>query len=253
MVMNNLVAEIAPFYAGVFGKLMLIAVVGVIAFAIRARKTLGFEHLATLFVAVAILLQMGRFATVFAIFAAPIAAAALPKLSDLVLSRRPMQFAAAIATVLIVGRCAINFPRASTTMDAWLTRTGEADSLRYPTDAANYVAMNVPRRTGRMINELTWGGYFIWRFNDDFKVFMDGRTLIYPASFWNKLYLEGEPGRRQMLGPQRADFAILPAQHSLLHKSLEALNWKQVYSDSRAIVLVPPAEARDARACVEDQ
>ena len=184
MVENALVAEIAPFYAGAFGKVMVLTMIALIAFAISARKTLGFEHFAVLFASIAILLQMGRFATVFAIFACPIFAVALPRISDVVLARRPLRLAMMTATLLIISRCAIAFPRPSTTMDAWLTRNGDADSLRFPTAAAAFVERDVPQVHGRVFNELTWGGYLIWRLGDRYQVFMDGRTLIYTPEFW---------------------------------------------------------------------
>lgn len=241
MVRQALVAEIAPFYAGALGKVMLLTIVAIIAFAIRARRALGFEHLAVLFVSLAILLQMGRFATVFAVFAGPIAAIVLPRMSELVLARRPLKVAMAFATILIVGRCAVGFPRASTTMDAWLTRNGTADSLRYPTAAATFVERDVPRVNGRIFNELTWGGYLIWRLGDRYQVFMDGRTLIYTPEFWNTTYItQDDAARDALVRSQRADAAILPLERSRLRDSLLRCGWTEAYADDRARVLVPP-------------
>jgi hypothetical protein len=248
MVENALVAEIAPFYAGAFGKVMLLAMIALVAFAIRARRMLGFEHLAVLFASIAILLQMGRFATVFAIFACPIFAVALPQMRDVVLARRPLKLAMMVAALLIVGRCAIAFPRPSTTMDVWLTRNGDADSLHYPTAAAAFVERDVPRVNGRVFNELTWGGYLIWRLGDRYQVFMDGRTLIYTPEFWQATYVSSdEAGRDAIMRSQPADAAILPLTKSRLHDSLIRSGWHEAYADDRARVLVPPATIREAR------
>lgn len=241
MVQHALVAEIAPFYAGAFGKLMLIAVLTCVGFAIRARRALGFENLAVLFASLAILLQMGRFATVFAIFACPIFAVAMPRMSDVVLVRRPLRLAMTCATLLVVGRCGFGFPRASTTMDAWLTRNGDADSLRYPTAAASFVERSIPRASGRLFNELTWGGYLIWRLGDHYQVFMDGRTLIYTPEFWQATYVDrDEAARDALIHSQRADAAILPRNRSRLRDSLLRAGWTEAYADDRAQVLVPP-------------
>jgi hypothetical protein len=248
MVQHALVAEIAPFYAGAFGKVMLLAVIALVVFAIRSRKRLGFEQLAVLFASIAILLQMGRFATVFAIFACPIFAVVLPRMSDLVLARRPLKLATIAVTMLIAGRCAIAFPRDSTTMDTWLTRTGDADSLRYPTAAAAFVEREVPPVNGRIFNELTWGGYLIWRLGDRYQVFMDGRTLIYTPEFWQTTYVSNEDaGRDALLREQHADAAILPLTKSRLHDSLIRNGWREAYADDRARVLVPPTNLHDAR------
>jgi hypothetical protein len=227
---------------------MLVVVVALVFFAVRSRKRLGFEHLAVLFASIAILLQMGRFATVFAIFACPIFATAMPRMSDLVFARRSLKFAGAIATLAIAAKCAIAFPRASTTMDEWLTRTGDADSLRYPTAAATFVERDVPRVNGRIFNELTWGGYLIWRLGDRYQVFMDGRTLIYTPEFWRTTYVSPDSASRDaLLRTQRADAAILPLKKSRLHDSLIREGWTQAYADDRAVVLVPPTDIHEAR------
>lgn len=246
MVAHALVTEIVPFHAGTLGKLMLLIVATNILLAIVRRCDLGWENLFWLAAGVAILFQMGRFATVYALIACPILAASWPRMSDMPLGKPAVRFAMALMLLVATFRVGAAFPRSDTTMDAWLARNGEDDGLRYPTDAARYVEANVVPSQRKMLNELTWGGYLIWRLGDRFQVFMDGRTLIYSPEFWNRLYVDGPEARRAMLREQSADVAIVPATGGVLREPLLELGWTPVHSDSRAIVLMPPSGDRVA-------
>ena len=246
MVAHALVTEIVPFHAGLLGKVLALAVATTIVLAIARRRDLGWENLFWLAAGVAILFQMGRFATVYALIACPMLAATWPRMSDATLGRSKVRLAMAAMLLIALARVGIGFPRAHTTMDAWLARNGDDDGLRYPTAAANYVESHVAPTRGRILNELTWGGYLIWRLGDHYKVFMDGRTLIYAPEFWERLYVDGPDARRAMLREQRADVAIVPTTGGVLREPLLELGWRPVHADSRAIVLMPPAQDRVA-------
>jgi hypothetical protein len=240
MVLHALVAEITPFYAGALGMVLLAGVIGIAWLAVKSRRNLGFENLFWLMAAMVFLFQMGRFASVFALIAMPIAAAVLPALPERVLARRPLRLAMMLGALAMAVRIVTSLPTPHTSMDAWLTRNGEADNLRYPTDAARFVEQSVPRLTGRLFNELTWGGYLIWRLGDRYQVFMDGRTLVYPPQFWTDLYVTQGEAKREILRGESADAAILPVSLSRLAEPLRELGWRKVYADDRALVLVPP-------------
>lgn len=247
MVAHALVTEIVPFHVGAWGKLLALFVATTIGCAIARRRDLGWENLFWLAASVAILFQMGRFATVYAVFTCPLLAASWPRMSDAALGRPKLRLAMAMVLAVLLARVGIAFPRQGTTMDAWLIRNGDdADDLRYPTAAAGYVAANITPRHGRVLNELTWGGYLIWRLGDRFQVFMDGRTLIYAPEFWERLYVDGPDARREMLREQRADVAIVPAHGGVLREPLLELGWTPTWSDARAIVLSPPPGDRVA-------
>ena len=247
MVIHELVAEILPFYSGPLGKVLLALVIGLLALAVRERRRLGWANLFALAAALVFLFQMGRFASVFAILACPIAAVVLPRMRDNLLARPILRVTMIASLVCIAANVAIHFPRGATTMDAWLTRNGDADNLLYPTAAATFVDEHVPRVHGRVLNELTWGGYLIWRLGDRYQVFMDGRTLIYPAAFWNDLYVNGDATKIAILREQQADAAILPTRKSALREPLKSLGWTEIYRDDRAVVLRPPTVVGTAR------
>jgi hypothetical protein len=257
MVQNQLVSEILPFHTGSVGKVLLGILVLHLVLVFRTlvmnrrsmqskggvttNQAFGFEHLFSLLIAIGFLLQMGRFSTVYALIAMPLLAAQFPAMRDAILDRVVVRFTLATSLAFCVMQIALEFPRAGARVDDWITR--HDDNLRYPTRAAEYLQANVRPVNGRVLNELTWGGYLIWRLGDRFQVFMDGRTLIYPASFWNDLYLGTDADRMKLLRTQRVDAAILPSRQSRLAGPLRNLGWTPVYADDRAIILLPPTPA----------
>lgn len=254
MVLNRLVSEILPFHTGAIGKVLLAIVVLQLLLVFRtlvnnrlaaqssasrpAGCSFGFEHLFTLVAAIGFLLQMGRLSTVYALFAMPLLAAQLPAMRDAILDRTIVRLTLAGSLAFCLMQIALAFPKSDTRIDDWITR--HDDNLRYPTRAAEYLQANVTPTHGRVLNELTWGGYLIWRLGDQYQVFMDGRTLIYPASFWNDLYLRDEQTKIDLLRSQNADAAILPASASRLAQPLKQLGWTAVYADDRAVIWLPP-------------
>ena len=71
--------------------------------------------------------------------------------------------------------------------------------------------------------------------------FLDGRTQLYPRSFWQATYLGTEEERENFLSAVRADAAVLPAARSKFHDSLAKVGWTTTYRDERAEVMLPPA------------
>jgi hypothetical protein len=242
MVAGPVVAEYQPFYRGTFGAVAGgMALVAMACIARRASR-IRVGDLLWLAFGVVLLFRMGRFAPVFAMIAAPMFAAALPRFSD-GLFRKPA-VAGALALVLLVGvvRIASAFPGSSTSMDAWMNRHGP-EAPGYPSSAAQYVADNVSPRTGRLINEYSWGGYLSWRLGDRYQVLLDGRTNLYSADFWRSTYLAASAERTAFLRSVEADAAVLPVGASLFRDGLRELGWTSAYRDDRAEVLTPPGRA----------
>src|SRR6202035_5908931 len=98
----------------------------------------------------------------------------LPRFSDRILHRPPVVAILAAVLALCVGRLCVDFPRAGTPLDVWLNRHGP-DAPGYPTGAAAYVEQHIPRVSGHLINEFSWGGYLAWRLGGHFQVLVDGR------------------------------------------------------------------------------
>ncbi|MDD5628319.1 MAG: hypothetical protein PHU21_04595 [Elusimicrobia bacterium] len=120
-----------------------------------------------------------RLAPLFIVAAAPLAAARLwPRLRD----RRWLP-AAVLAAALLA--------------PAAVARRREVpwgmgfDQSRLPEGAVRFIAQNRPQ--GPLWNEVSLGGYLIWRLQGQVKVFIDGRTAyLYPPGFlkaaWESLY-----------------------------------------------------------------
>lgn len=241
MVSGPVIDEMQPFYSGPLGKAMLILS---IAFAIcvwRNRARLDAGHRLRIVIGAALLLQLGRFAPLFAIVASPALAVALPRFSGRVL-RKPA-FGAILSVVIAMGvvRVACAFPYRQS-FDQWVNRHAP-EAPGYPCSAAAYVEANVRPASGRIINEFTWGGYLEWRLQGRFRVLMDGRTQVYPSAFWHATYLGDDAQRRRVLIGARADAAIVPAQKGIFGDLLRELGWTTAYEDAFSMVLLPPEAA----------
>ena len=95
-------------------------------------------------------------------------------------------------------------------------------------------------RSGRLINEYTWGGYLSWRLTPRFQVLHDGRTHVYPPEFWRAVYMSGPDELSALLRRTDADAAVLPLRGSRFEPVLTASGWRVAHVDARAVVLVPP-------------
>jgi hypothetical protein len=238
MVSGSEVKEYLPFYAGTAGKISAGLVLIMLACAAVQRRKLRTGEIFWLLGSIVLLMRMGRFSPVFAMAAAPIFAATLPKLSDRALSLRVTQIALAIVLGVGLFRLVSGFPRPGVSLDQWLERNGP-QMPGYPTAAAAFVETRVPSRTGRLINEYTWGGYLSWRLGPRFKVLLDGRTNLFTPEFWRKVYLSGPDEQAAFLQSIDADAAILPTGGSRFEPALRQAGWREVHTDPRATVFVP--------------
>jgi hypothetical protein len=234
----GVIAEFQPVWSGPLGALSVALLVGWLACLYVNQHHLRWGEIFWSLLALLLLLRLGRFAPVFA----PIAAATLAARMNIfgasdVINRAPIRLA--IICILVAGtiRIALDFPGSDMPLDAWLNRQGP-DTPGYPTAAADFLASHIP--PGRIINELSWGGYLAWRLGDNYPILLDGRTQLYTPHFWRATYAGRGDESRDLLGQTGAAAALLPAQRSRFHDALMDLGWKRVYADDRAQVLIPP-------------
>jgi hypothetical protein len=178
MVGGRVVKEYMPFYVGKFGAAGAALVVIGLAFVVVRRRALRAGEIFWLIGSVVLLLRMGRFTPVFAMAAAPIIAAAMPRLPDRTLGRTPVRLALMIVLGVGLFRVITSFPGPGVELATWMNRGG-ATMTGYPARAAAFVEQMVPRRTGRLINEYNWGGYLGWRLAPRWLVLLDGRTHLF--------------------------------------------------------------------------
>ena len=244
MVVSALIVEMQPFYEGSFGKIVVLLLIVVALVLAQFRRQIRAGDWLMLAAGAALLVQHGRFTPLFGLCLVPALVSAVSSVSDQRLDLRFLATAGRLGVASAFIALLFAFPRPSMGLDQWVNRRGRAIA-GYPCGAADYAARNIAPRTGKMINEFTWGGYLAWRLHDHFQVLVDGRTQVYSGQFWNATYLGDEHRRENFLATIDADMAILPAEKSLFRGSLERLHWRPVYCDSRAVILLPPAVPGD--------
>ncbi|MBL0159583.1 MAG: hypothetical protein IPP47_21105 [Bryobacterales bacterium] len=111
----------------------------------------------------------------------------------------------------------------------------------FPVDASARVA-GLPR-DARVLAPDKYGGYLIYRFAGERKVYFDGRSDFYGAEYM-KAYLrlmEVRPGWRQQIRQFAFTHALLPVD-APLRAGLESSGWQIVYQDKVAVLLAAPPE-----------
>jgi hypothetical protein len=210
------------------------------------RKRIGIAPLIWLAVTTIMLVRLGRFAPLCALAAAPVAAALMTWLGDAALGRPTIRAMLAITLAIGIWRVSMQLPRPRSELSDWLNRHGP-DTPGYPTAAADYLSrLPAPagRDGGRIINDFTWGGYLAWRLGPEYRVFMDGRTQLYPREFWEQTLLGDASACARAVAATRADAAILPLKRTDWRDALIARGWHLAFEDDRAMVLLPAGAAR---------
>jgi hypothetical protein len=116
----------------------------------------------------------------------------------------------------------------------------------FPPDQFPVAAMHAVSRLpldARLLAPDKFGGYLIYRFDGQRKVFFDGRSDFYGAAFM-KEYLrlvEVRPGWRETAARYRFTHALLPNDYSLV-AALGANGWNVIHKDATATLLAGPIQ-----------
>ena len=107
---------------------------------------------------------------------------------------------------------------------------------RFPVGACGIVAA-LPATTRILAPDL-FGGYLIFRFNAERKVFIDGRSDFYGPDFLDRYLrlVEVRPGWREEFNRWNFTHALLPPDYPLI-AALEANGWQELYRDRTAVLL----------------
>ncbi len=240
MVSESAILEMRPFYElgplVLGGSLILFAwpAMGLLRHLRRADR----RDLALLVLASALMLSHGRYVPLAAFLLAPLAArhGAWPRLTTAVRGRfAALSWGLLLGLSVAAGQRLLREPPSSDS--AWHLRA----AAKYPVRAANFVRDSVPRRSGRLINPMGWGGYLIYALWPDYQVMMDGRTQVYDESLWRSTYVGAtRDSRIQVFRDARADAAILPAGSPWAEILETELGWRSVYLDEVAGVWLGP-------------
>ena len=107
------------------------------------------------------------------------------------------------------------------------------DAAKFPVRAANFIP-----DSGRVFTKDQWGGYLIYRFGGQRKVFIDGRSDFYGQSFL-QTYAEVadvKPGWQSVLKQYDVNVVLIPIDHALASALQLSPEWKRVYTDSMATI-----------------
>lgn len=119
---------------------------------------------------------------------------------------------------------------------------------RFPVEASREVAK---LGSDARVFSLDWyGGYLIYRFRGERKVFFDGRSDYYGARFVQD-YVDGlflKPGWRKTFGRFRFTHALLPEDHAM-REALECAGWQRIYADQTAVLLERPSSPPPSPVC----
>lgn len=122
-------------------------------------------------------------------------------------------------------------------------RTAAFPSSEFPADASTAVAALPPE--ARILAPDKFGGYLIYRFQGQRKVWFDGRSDFYGASFMKEYIslIEARPGWQDTVRKYQFTHALLPPSGSL-RAALEAAGWQVIYRDRVAWLLARPRGAQ---------
>jgi hypothetical protein len=239
MVRNGAIVEMRPFYRlgplVLNGSLLLVAwpAAGLLS---RRLKAGDRRELALLILAITLLLALGRYVPLAAMILAPLAAryGAWPRLAPAAARRtRAVATGLLLGLAVYTGQTLIGRP-----LGGELSMHLESES-GYPVAAAEFVRDSVPRMSGRLVNEMGWGGYLIYALWPRYQVMMDGRTQVYPEAFWRDAYVNAtEASRAQLIRQADADVAVLSRGSAWADLLAAEPGWRRAYDDSVATVWV---------------
>jgi len=129
-------------------------------------------------------------------------------------------------------------------------KTGQWVNDNYPEDAVHFIMDNDIK--GNMYNFYGWGGYLIWRFYPEKKIFMDGRNLYEPQFFQymhifnaiSKPEIMGTPYYKAILESYRVRYMVIPIFASkgtmprVLGEIVKDKEWIPVFLKDNSMILV---------------
>lgn len=212
-------------------KLLLVLLFGFIVAQVAFRLRFRLEEVGLFLIVVYLTFVHIRFAILFAIVFAPLAASIFvrwapvynPRLDKHVVNA-VLMFAALVAMVLF-------FPSQSTLK--------ESIAKDYPVQAVGYLRQHpIP---GRMFNNYGFGGYLVWALAPQHKVFIDGRGDIYEQAgvFSDYSDVVGlKPDAFAVLQTYRINYCLIQQNGALATLLAASSDWKEVYKDTLSAIFV---------------
>ncbi|HVB29619.1 MAG TPA: hypothetical protein VNG91_07410 [Terriglobia bacterium] len=212
-------------------RVLLILLLAFIIAQISFRLHYRLEELALFFLIAYLTFVHSRFAIIYAMVFAPLAAAILARWMP---AYNPKIDKYAINAVLILaalGACVWYFPSGAT--------LEERIASEYPVQAVHYLEQHpIP---GRMFNEYAFGGYLVWTGAPGHKVFIDGRGDVYEEAGVFSAYMDVvdiKPDALAVLQSYRVNSCLIYQNSPLATLLAASPNWKLVYKDKLSAIFV---------------
>lgn len=116
-----------------------------------------------------------------------------------------------------------------------VSQPAEVDK-NYPINAIRWMQDNAPQ--GRLFNAYNWGGYILWNLQD-YPVFIDGRADLYGneiISEWQSV-MNAQDNALTILDNWEVN-TVFVESHAPIVQLLEINDWKIVFQDDLAVILV---------------
>ena len=203
------------------------------------------------FVLFAQALVSARYAMLFAILAAPVAAARLEQQLRDARAGRSLAARAAAALLASSDRLLASDRRSGGGLAlalllvaavAWLHARGpgavDFDPELQPVGAIEYVAAHPERFRGRMLNRYSWGGALSYRLHPGHRTFINGFNDHYGPELL-ETYLQVanlRDGWKEVLDRYRIEWVLFPSGSALVRALLDEPGWRCAYRDERATI-----------------
>lgn len=215
--------------------------VGLTLLALVRRRTLwpGVLGLAFAFAAVRAI----RYVPLFALAAVPVAGWLAGRYHGRLRRPQPARVAPRFAGVLaltVLAAIALIAPALPSTQ---FRRTPLGSVGGFPAETAVWIAANRPDAT--LFNDYNWGGYLVYRFYGQRRVYIDGRTEMYGERFFDRFIQTtlAQPGWQQTLADSGAALVLIDPKEPLAHALAADPGWRLVFREADVAVLYAPATA----------
>jgi hypothetical protein len=138
-----------------------------------------------------------------------------------------------LSTIVLIGIC-LNHGRLgeSTLLNL------NFDDNRFPIKAAEFIDKGIPE--GNLMTTDYWGGYVIYRFYPQIKVFFDGRNDMYGREFFKEYeeLINLDHSWKSTLSKYKIQWVLLPVEFGLSSALKELPEWQVIYDDHQAIIFL---------------
>lgn len=217
-------------------KLLLVFLAGFVIAQVTLRLRYRLEEMVLFLLVVYLTFVHMRFAILFAIVFAPLAASIFVRWAPIYNSKLD-KFAVNATLMFAVASAVVMFLPPQSTLQKNISRD-------FPVQAVRYLREHpIP---GRMFNDYKFGGYLVWAPVPQEKVFIDGRGDIYEEAwvFSNYSDIVGlKPDAFALLESYRINFCLISPTGALATLLTESNDWKEIYKDQLSAIFVRQEDA----------